>query len=436
MRITSVVCPFCGALCDDIEIEVEGDAIKGVKKGCALSRSFFLSHAQDLSQPLVDGREVELEEALEEAARILARADYPLIYGLSCTTIEAQRKAMELADLLGANIDSTSSICHGPTGIAMQMVGVPTCTLGEIKNRADFLVFWGCNPAESHPRHFSRYSALAKGLLTPGGRRDRTVVVVDVRPSASSHTADIFLQIKPNGDFECLWVLRALLKGEKVDLEEVSGIAVEELRELSERMKRARFGVLLFGMGLTMTRGRHLNVLAALTLTRDLNQFCKFAAIPMRGHGNVSGIDALSAWQTGYPFGVNFSRGYPQYNPGEFTTVDILARKEVDAALIIASDPYANLPLRVAQRLEEIPTIVMDPKRSKTAQIARVVISTAISGVSAEGTAYRMDDVPLRLKRLISSPYPSDHEVLDEIIRKVKKCSGYQEERSTTLSIA
>ncbi|GFP23993.1 hypothetical protein HKBW3S09_01459, partial [Candidatus Hakubella thermalkaliphila] len=32
MRVTSVVCPFCGALCDDIEIEVEGDVIKGVKR--------------------------------------------------------------------------------------------------------------------------------------------------------------------------------------------------------------------------------------------------------------------------------------------------------------------------------------------------------------------------------------------------------------------
>ncbi|WP_176230241.1 hypothetical protein [Candidatus Hakubella thermalkaliphila] len=66
MRVTSVVCPFCGALCDDIEIEVEGDVIKGVKRGCALSKSFFLSHAEDLSHPLVEGREVELEEAVEE----------------------------------------------------------------------------------------------------------------------------------------------------------------------------------------------------------------------------------------------------------------------------------------------------------------------------------------------------------------------------------
>ncbi len=116
--------------------------------------------------------------------------------------------------------------------------------------------------------------------------------------------------------------------------------------------------------------------------------------------------------------------------------MDILARREVDAALIIASDPYAHLPRRAAQRLEEIPTIVMDPKRSKTAQVARVVIPTAMSGISAEGTAYRMDDVPLRLKGLISSPYPPDHEVLDEIIKKVRKCLGYQEERSMTLSTA
>ena len=31
-------------------------------------------------------------------------------------------------------------------------------------------------------------------------------------------------------------------------------------------------------------------------------------------------------WTTGYPFGVNLSRGYPRFNPGEFSTVDLLVR--------------------------------------------------------------------------------------------------------------
>ena len=40
---------------------------------------------------------------------------------------------------------------------------------------------------------------------------------------------------------------------------------------------------------------------------------------------------------------VNLSRGYPRYNPGEFTAADLLARGEVDAALIVGSETTADL---------------------------------------------------------------------------------------------
>src|SRR5262249_59810491 len=94
--------------------------------------------------------------------------------------------------------------------------------------------------------------------------------------------------------------------------------------------------------GLSMTRGKHLNVEAALALARDLNEFTRFYAKPMRGHGNVTGADNVVSWQTGYPFGVSLGRGYPRFNPGEFTTSDTPARREPDAALTLASDPPAS----------------------------------------------------------------------------------------------
>ena len=81
-------------------------------------------------------------------------------------------------------------------------------------------------------------------------------------------------------------------------------------------MKRARFGVIFFGMGLSMTRGKHMNSAAVLTLAAELNAFTKFVAMPMRGHGNVTGSDMVLRWTTGYPFGVNLCRGYPRFNPG------------------------------------------------------------------------------------------------------------------------
>ena len=149
---------------------------------------------------------------MERAAQILADARYPLIYGLSDTTCESQRVATSIADWTGSNLDTTSSVCHGPSGMAVQGVGEVTCTLGEVRNRGDLIIFWGANPAESHPRHFTRYSLMPKGMFVPNGRKDRTCVVVDVRKTKTAKTADIFLQIQPRTDFEALWTLRALAR--------------------------------------------------------------------------------------------------------------------------------------------------------------------------------------------------------------------------------
>ena len=92
-------------------------------------------------------------------------------------------------------------------------------------------------------------------------------------------------------------------------------------------------------MGLSMTRGKHMNSAALLTLAAEMNAFTKFVAMPMRGHGNVTGGDVIMRWTTGYPFGVNLARGYPRFNPGEFSTIDLLVRGDTDAALVLGADP-------------------------------------------------------------------------------------------------
>jgi formylmethanofuran dehydrogenase subunit B len=38
---------------------------------------------------------------------------------------------------------------HAPSVMAIQEVGESTCTLGEVKNRADLVIFWGSNPIDS-----------------------------------------------------------------------------------------------------------------------------------------------------------------------------------------------------------------------------------------------------------------------------------------------
>jgi formylmethanofuran dehydrogenase subunit B len=300
--------------------------------------------------------------------------------------------------------------------------GKVTCTLGEVKNRADFMIYWGGNPAECHPRHFTKYSLTQKGKFTPNGRKDRTMVLVDIRETPSAKAADIFLQIRPGKDFEVLSVLRAIVKNQPVDLPLLAetGLSLEQLTDLVAQMKAARFGVLFFGMGLSMTRGKHMNSAALLMLAAEMNAFTKFVAMPMRGHGNVTGADVVLRYTTGYPFGVSLTRGYPRFNPGEFSTVDLLVRGDNDAALILGADPGATMPQPAIDHLARIPTIVLDPKVTHTSKIARVHITTAATGISAPGTVYRMDEIPLPLRPALKSPYPTD----EEVVRRIREAVG------------
>ena len=292
-----------------------------------------------------------------------------------------------------------------------------------MKNRADFIIYWGGNPAECHPRHFTKYTLTQKGKFVPNGRKGRTMVLVDIRETPSAKAADIFLQVRPAKDFELLTALRALAKGQRVDeaLVAETGLKMEQLTDLVDRMKKAKFGVLFFGMGLSMTRGKHMNSAAALTLAAEMNVHTKFVTMPMRGHGNVTGADVVLRYTTAFPFGINLSRGYPRFNPGEFSTIDLLVRGDNDATLVLGADPGATMPKPAIEHLKRTPTIVLDPKVTHTSRLARVHITTAVTGISAPGTVYRMDEIPLPLRPALKSPYPTDEDVIRRIRERVEE---------------
>jgi formylmethanofuran dehydrogenase subunit B len=314
--------------------------------------------------------------------------------------------------------------------------GKVTCTLGEVKNRADFIIYWGGNPAECHPRHFTKYTLTQKGKYIPNGRKDRTMVLVDIRETMSAKAADIFLQVRPGKDFELITILRALIKRMPVSAEAVveTGLTLEQLQDLVDRMKKAKFGVLFFGMGLSMTRGKHMNSAAALTLAAEMNAFTKFVAMPMRGHGNVTGADVVLRYTTSYPFGISLTRGYPRFNPGEYSTIDLLVRGDNDATLVLGADPGATMPKPAIEHLKRTPTIVLDPKVTHTSRLARVHITTAATGISAPGTVYRMDEIPLPLRPALKSPYPTDEEVMLRIREAVQRKTPWMPYRTHSCS--
>jgi formylmethanofuran dehydrogenase subunit B len=408
--IADVTCPFCGCLCDDIRIVVEEGMVKEIYNGCALSQSRFAEVKRTENrnlQPLVRKGEARVpvgyDEALNRAVEILGSADHALLYGWATTSCEAQRAGIELAELLGASIDDTSSVCHGPSTIGIQDVGYVTATLGAVKNRADVVMYWGCNPFHAHPRHISRYTVFPRGYFR-NGRKNRKLIVVDPRRTSSSRNADLYVQPEVGHDNEILNAMRAMLRGAKIDRPKVGGVPTVTLQDMVELMKRAEFGALYFGLGLSMSRGKHRNVECALQLVRDLNAHAKWVIGAMRGHYNVAGFNEVCAWETGFPFSVDFTRGYPRYNPGETSAVDLISNGEIDAMLTIASDPVSNLPAEVAGKMRSIPTVAVDPFKTLTTEAADIVIPSAVTGIEGPGTAYRMDGVPIELKRICEPP--------------------------------
>jgi formylmethanofuran dehydrogenase subunit B len=142
----------------------------------------------------------------------------------------------------------------------------------------------------------------------------------------------------------------------------------------------------------------------------------------MRGHFNVTGANTVFAWQTGYPYALDFSQGYPQYNPGEFTATDLLRRGDNDATLIISADPGAHFPKNAIQNMMKHPLITINPDWNAISRLGDVVFPTQWCGIEQAGTAYRMDSVPISLKKVVEAPkgVPTDEEIVRRILEEVR----------------
>ena len=424
------VCTVCGCVCDDLRLHVRGGKLVQVDRACSLAEPWYQRlidlEAKPRSRPeaRINGQPAKQDEAVTEAAEILAASSSPLIYGLSRSSTPGQRAAVRLAEDLGAVLDTTASVCHGPSIMAIQQAGESTSSLGEVRERADLVLFWGANPAVSHPRHLERYSGEPRSRELPRGRADRTIVVIDSQRTETAHQADIFLQVPAGRDFELIQSLRGLLDGEALPSGADVGVSTGEMEELARRLVSCQYGVVFFGLGLAQQPLGHLTVDVLLRLVAELNDHTRFTARRLRIPGDVSGADSVLCWQTGYPFAVNLNRGYPRYNPGEFSAADLLIREEVDACLIVGSESTDAFPASTLETLRRIPTIVLDYPHADCRFSPTVQFTTAVYGLHAKGTTYRMDEVPIPQRQVLSSSYPTDEAVLESVRKRIaNQCS-------------
>ena len=117
------------------------------------------------------------------AARRLVAARRPLVTGLENLPAEAVLAACTLAEELGAAIDAGDADVGRPSGPTIARVGEVTADPAELRDRADLVIFWFCDPAVGDRGFIERFVA-------PGHPRRRTLAIGPdpVLASGSTHT--------------------------------------------------------------------------------------------------------------------------------------------------------------------------------------------------------------------------------------------------------
>ncbi|MFK7776753.1 MAG: hypothetical protein QM501_01365, partial [Gimesia sp.] len=295
---------------------------------------------------------------------------------------------------------------------ALQQVGEATCTLGEVRSRADLILYWGADDLLANQCH--RQSLTAGKQEVP-----RTTLAFGAEHSSSSEFVDKMIPLEPDQEIETIWRLRALLKGFDSSDQQSTGNSADSLQELVTLIQQSNYIVFFYGPDFKAGPLAHRKIEALSLLIQEIqaNRRCHGISVPRAGE--TKGFENVLAWQTGYAACVNFAAGYPRYSPVEYSANALLEQNEADLCVLVGANPFIGLSASAQQRLAQMSVILIGPTPVKIPGL-HVYIPTGVSGIHFPGSIYRFDGTPLPLRGYVSTSLSSEAAVLTEIVSLVK----------------
>lgn len=413
-EITEVPSPFCGIGTDDLAIRVDGVKLTVTANGCAVNTPGFEQPLTDTA-PRVAGQAVDLGVAVAKAAELLRDTKQPVIGGCA-TDVNGMRALLALADKSGAVVDSSAFNNARRNLLALQDSGWMNTTLAELKNRCDLLLVVGTDLEAFAPRFFERYLWNEEAMFLDN-TANREVIYLGKSPSgdASTSPSGKKAQVLPCSDADLpnvVAVLSALVKKQPVLVQAVAGIAVADLQAIADKLRAAKYSVVLWGAAALAYDHAELTVQAICNIVRDINlQDTRCSGFPLGGKEGDQTANQVCGWTTGYPARVNFAKGYPEYDPFLYDSQAMIANGEADALLWVNAFNANAVPAKTA-----LPTIVIGRSGMSFEKEPDVFIPVGTPGIDHAGHAYRLDNVvAIRLKKLRDSSLPSTADVLAAI---------------------
>lgn len=368
-----MACTGCALLCEDVEVYDDE-----VRDACRIGTAHIMSRQQ--IDPMVDRKVVDMDAAIKSALDILSHAEKPVFVGFGNSITETQQAGIKLA----GKIDASIKTFH--TGIFEVILNnrVKTCTLSEVRDYADVIVFWGCDPMNTHPRLLSKYAYYPRGEKRQRGwEEDRVAITIDLR---ESHTASICREahkIHPDQNVEFIGALIDALhnKVPKTTYDK------KRILKLAGTLKKAEFGVIFAGTDMTAPQD------LIIRLMDELNEVSNFHILPLSPGYNLRSI---AAQLHGRPDGGRDVR-------------------EADCILCLGFDLMNSLPVHDINGK----MIVIDPNETLTSRYADVVIPCAGGGVDCAGSAVRMDGIEVDLPGIRESERISDASIMNQLLEAI-----------------
>jgi len=413
--LKDVPCPFCSLICDDLVIQNKEGKLTVKENGCAKAKAHFAQPLPDV-KPTLKGKSCSIGEAIKAAAKILKQSSAPLIAGLG-TDIGGMRSVMHLADNIGATIDHMHSDGAIRNTLVLQDLGWVMTTMSEIKNRADFIIFAGTD-ASNYPRFFERV-IWNKNSLFRNIKKRKIVYIGDKLKTSTGRSPEgklpTVLKCEQEEINEIISVLHAIIAGNKIQPPKIAGINLTTLQKLAKQMQEAKYGVIVWAPGELNFPHAELTIQSICELVKYLTRTTRFAGFTLAGGDGAMSANSVSAWQSGFPLRVNFSKGFPRHDVGRNSTKNLLKNKEVDAMMWISSFSSNTRPPKA-----KIPTVVLASPEEKLDFKPDVFIPVATPGIDHSGQLIRTDNVvSLPLKKLRDSKYMSVSDILNRIIELI-----------------
>jgi len=426
-------CSGCSLLCGDIIVKSDGLFVSEVIGACLKGKERFdqVSAQNRITKPMIrkngELKEVSWDEAIKKATEIIKNSTIPLLYGLSNVTCEAQEAGIKLAQKINGFIDSNASICQGKVLNKAKSLGINLTTITEIINKGDLIILWGANPAETIPRLLNKV-LFSRGKFRMTGREIKTLVIIDPIKTASFKVMgvrDLALIVEPSKDIDLIRMLKEeCCSADSIPSEGVAGIDKGDLKRLLLHLTGAENGVIILGQGVIQPHPDYDLVEELLELIQMINERQekgRISLLLLGGHFNMAGFDHVALSSHGVFGKLEFKNN--QLVKSEDTIVSKIEKEDFDSSIIVGTDPISHLPHSLSSKITKKPLILIDNHRTATSYIAEVVLPTAITGIESGGLAYRLDQIPIELYKIVNPPnnLPSDEELLNRLYGLLNK---------------